>query len=201
MEKVLAESERMNGPAVTGSEQLDSSSNSVEHPADLLDDNSDLEPETSKENVTGSDDEFEPSSPPTKKTKKVAGKKATTAKVSNNGKSVNQKKESAVTNTTGKPQISVKSRPDLPKSVAVRPANLPGAEPSSIGSTNNSSNSRETHRPKWVPPTKIGSGDNAVKSPCTCVGGTAPPIRIGLSRKARIKPLHKIPLQTKNQIT
>ncbi len=52
--------------------------------------------------------------------------------------------------------------------------------------------------PKWVPPTRIGGTTG--KSPGTAAtrhstglnGGGTPVIRVGLSRKAQIKPLHRV---------
>ena len=48
-------------------------------------------------------------------------------------------------------------------------------------------------RLKWVPPANVGYNDS--KTPVTRSG--IPTIRVGLSRKAQVKPLHQIPVQNK----
>lgn len=56
---------------------------------------------------------------------------------------------------------------------------------------------------KWVPPARVGDNTSQTKGPVPNMrssGGGAPVIRVGLSRKAPIKPLHSIqsPPHTKN---
>lgn len=44
--------------------------------------------------------------------------------------------------------------------------------------------------PKWTPPSRVGEGSVVVKSPSAVNSSGTPVIRIGLSKHARVKPLH-----------
>ena len=150
--------------------------------------------------VSSSDEDFEPSPTPAK----VARKPPRENKKADVLSKAAPKKRQSKKETTAPPKKPV-VRPAVPVH-ALDSSNLPGSTSVTPGRTSGlgprAAMADGTNKPKvvkkniggtkWVPPSRVDTKN-------TPQGRTAAPaIRVGLSRKAPIKPLHQTPLKTKN---
>lgn len=165
-----------------------SSSRSEEPSGDPLDDSAYI-PGNNKH--SDSDEDFEPS-PPAKKLKKSEDKKVKRKPIKKENVKTAAKSASGVSTVAGTDMLG--SGP------------LPTGSQSQVGqqtvSITNVTPVRRKGVAKWVPPARVGGNASTTKGsavPPVRSGGAAPAIRVGLSRKAPIKPLHSVqsPLQTR----
>lgn len=145
-------------------------------------------------NHSDSDDDFEPS-PPVKKSTECKKTKKVPAKKENVKVSV--KSVAAI-----KCDKLVGSLKPTPSTVStVKGTDLPGSRPPAevpqapVEPTTTPPVVRRKGVAKWVPPARIGNSASAslpkgTIPPVKSAGGGAPAIRVGLSRRAPIKPLH-----------
>lgn len=161
------------------------------------------------EEESSSDDDFQPS-PPAKKLKKPSeGKKTKKAPSKKENVKVATKSVTAVkcdrlsVNTNPRPGAAG-GKPSPCPIRGVGATDLPGSRPETAVKgtvTAPTTPVGKRHVAKWVPPAKAGSTDSQhMDSVITKITGGAPAIRVGLSRRAPIKPLHSLqsPLRTKN---
>lgn len=142
-----------------------------------------------------SDEDFEPT-PPTK------NRKCTDRKATSKTKKTPGSKKANVKSTLKSKATSKKCDKDpvhLKPLACMNVAELPGSGCKSLaGQQPLITLSKRGPTSKWNPPGKAGGSETKITSPRT----NTPVIRIGLSRRAPIKPLHQIPYahaqQTKN---
>ena len=161
-----------------------------------------------------SDEDFEPSPLPTK-TAKNSTKPNSKLKTSTRAvpKKQQVKKEVGKVTTKTAPKKQQVSNTCKPLE-ALDSASLPGSKPAVVKSRPAAKDIKMTGasesvtekvvkrsvgppRRKWVPPSRVEDSKTTISSPQGRISG-APVIRVGLSRKAPIKPLHQTPLRTKN---
>ena len=169
--------------------------------------------------VSDSDEDFQPSPPPvttkpSRKTRTAAKKEAAKKPATKMKPQVASSKKQETKKHPPKKQVAGNKNVDpLLCPQTVESNHLPGSKPAIAACSKPASNdiiARQVHSPlpakksigrrtKWVPPGRV-DGKTVDSSPCGSRGKTtgAPVIRVGLSRKARIKPLHQTPLKTKN---
>lgn len=207
LEQALAKSENSSLSSAQGDQSITAGSPSRliqpvdDSSRDPLDD-SDYFP-GSKKYLESDDEDFEPS-PPAKKPKKSEGKEKRKPVKKENTKTA-AKSARANCKVSTKPSVSTVRGSDLPGSRP--PARLPTAPKTDLQSkvglqTSTRTDAAQVKRKgvaKWVPPARVGHNAGGSITPVRS-GGGAPAIRIGLSRKAPIKPLHSLqsPVQTKN---
>lgn len=157
---------------------------------------------------SGSDEDFEPSPLPAKPTKKLTKqtKQSGKAKSSTKTKQPAKKTAGVVSRPASKNKKNVSNACKAPEAVdsACLPGSMRTSRPSPVPPVTKvaaeSVPGKVTRGPrtKWVPPSKVDSGNTITSSSPQGRLSGAPVIRVGLSRKAPIKPLHQTPLRTKN---
>lgn len=153
-----------------------------------------------RNNHSDSDADFEPS-PKLEKSTEFEGKKA--KKVPTRKETVKVAVKSIADIKCDKLLGSLKPSPSVVSTVKVTdlPGSRPPAELQTAVEPTTTPPVRRKGVAKWVPPARIGNSTgqpNGNIPPVRSAGG-APTIRVGLSRRAPIKPLHtqQSPLQTK----
>ena len=135
-----------------------------------------------------SDDDFQPSPSPEKVVKKKREQKKE-PKVAINKTKPSVKKEN-MRNSSNKNKPTPAARKTV-KPVGVKDADLPGNKPQpSAGACKG-----RGLKPRWVPPSRTSvSGTGVASSPHTRTASSTAGIRVGLSRRAPVKPLHQTPI-------
>ncbi|XP_028910197.1 RAD51-associated protein 1 isoform X1 [Ornithorhynchus anatinus] len=100
------------------------------------------------------------------------------------GKATKSKSKVSVTVAGSEGPLSVRD-PSEPMANGTRVSSEPARKPSAAPST-----SPENRRPKWVPPATSGNRSHCPAPPTASVKSPSQSLRLGLSRLARVKPLH-----------
>ena len=163
-----------------------------------------------EEEDSDDDDDFEPSPSPkklkkpseSKKTKKTPSKRENVKVAVKSMTAV--KCDRVLVNVKPSPG-AIEGKPSSNPVGAVKGTDLPGSRPPGTAvksATTLTTPVGKKRVAKWVAPAKAGSTESRHKDsvPLTKSAGGTPLIRVGLSRRAPIKPLHSLqsPLRTKN---